>query len=210
MRFYRSIGVGGRAEGSVSDRDSASPTGSQSGRRRGRTFETGIQVNESELPSKDSSPPVLMITERSDFGGQTDEWIPSIPRRNFPQKHDLGVQTSLVKRRNFGGQTDPEDRTRIPPPKHSHQRNELGVQTSIVERNTLGAQTDLVGRDDFGSQTDLIEQIEFGSQTQDDSQENFNYILTESTSDNAIMASPYLTSTPVDLSMSTIPEKRET
>ena len=76
LLFCRSIGVGGIVDQSVSlDRrreDTSSPTGSLTGtlRRRVRTFETGIQVNECEFNESMLSVPLLQIVERVDFGTQ--------------------------------------------------------------------------------------------------------------------------------------------
>jgi len=91
--LYRSIGVGGRVDTSNFERDSSSPTGSLNGRRRGRTFETGIQVNESELLDKDPPPPLLLITEKHDFGGQADFDQILTPKSGYTDLlyHQMGI-----------------------------------------------------------------------------------------------------------------------
>lgn len=55
--------------------DSSSPTGSSNGtlRRRVKTFETGVQVNDFDFPSTDPNrSPVLQIVEGVDCGVQVD------------------------------------------------------------------------------------------------------------------------------------------
>ena len=76
--FTRSIGVGGIG---ITDaiymergrrEEPASPTGSISGslRRRVRTFDVGVQINECELQDEESAP-LLQIIEKIDVGVQT-------------------------------------------------------------------------------------------------------------------------------------------